>query len=381
MRLFENINIDFLGKRKIFYIFSASLIVLGLITVAIKGLEYGIDFKGGSEVVVSFNKPVILSDVRDAASNIGIGNVEVKTFGATAENVLIRTPLQDISQEQFDKIVSTLKKAIEEIVPDTLYEIKEKTANSVVFSFTSPDTASLITDHLLANGFQAGLYSQEEDKRDVIVRVGVSDLIREGLKEKFPGYKFEIIKEDKVGPKIGKELRRDAVIAVLLSLIVILIYLGLRFKFVFGVGAVLALFHDVLITLGFISFFNGLIPGLNLEITQSVIAAFLTLVGFSVNDTVVVFDRIRENLKIHKTMDLKNLFNMSINRTLSRTILTSGTVFLVILSLLLFGGEVNRGFAFTFMIGIITGTYSSIYVASSIVYDWSMKKKKGKIEF
>lgn len=381
MRLFENINIDFLGKRKIFYIFSASLIVLGLITVAIKGLEYGIDFKGGSEVVVSFNKPVILSDVRDAASNIGIGNVEVKTFGATAENVLIRTPLQDISQEQFDKIVSTLKKAIEEIVPDTLYEIKEKTANSVVFSFTSPDTASLITDHLLANGFQAGLYSQEEDNRDVIVRVGVSDLIREGLKEKFSGYKFEIIKEDKVGPKIGKELRRDAVIAVLLSLIVILIYLGLRFKFVFGVGAVLALFHDVLVTLGFISFFNGLIPGLNLEITQSVIAAFLTLVGFSVNDTVVVFDRIRENLKIHKTMDLKNLFNMSINRTLSRTILTSGTVFLVILSLLLFGGEVNRGFAFTFMIGIITGTYSSIYVASSIVYDWSMKKKKGKIEF
>lgn len=381
MRLFENINIDFLGKRKIFYIFSASLIVLGLITVAIKGLEYGIDFKGGSEVVVSFNKPVNLSDVRAAASNIGIGNVEVKTFGATAENVLIRTPLQDISQEQFDKIVSTLKKTIEEIVPDTLYEIKEKTANSVVFSFTSPDTASLITDHLLANGFQAGLYSQEEDKRDVIVRVGVSDLIREGIKEKFSGYKFEIIKEDKVGPKIGKELRRDAVIAVLLSLIVILIYLGLRFKFVFGVGAVLALFHDVLVTLGFISFFNGLIPGLNLEITQSVIAAFLTLVGFSVNDTVVVFDRIRENLKIHKTMDLKNLFNMSINRTLSRTILTSGTVFLVILSLLLFGGEVNRGFAFTFMIGIITGTYSSIYVASSIVYDWSMKKKKGKIEF
>lgn len=381
MRLFENINIDFLGKRKIFYIFSATLIVLGLITVAIKGLEYGIDFKGGSEVVVSFNKPVNLSDVRAAASNIGIGNVEVKTFGATAENVLIRTPLQDISQEQFDKIVSTLRKTIEEIIPDTLYTIKEKTANAVVFSFSSPDTASLVTDHLLANGFQAGLYSQEENNRDVIVRVGVSDLIREGLKEKFAGYKFEIIKEDKVGPKIGKELRRDAVIAIFLSLVVILIYLGLRFKFVFGVGAVLALFHDVLVTLGFISFFNGLIPGLNLEITQSVIAAFLTLVGFSVNDTVVVFDRIRENLKIHKTMDLKNLFNMSINRTLSRTILTSGTVFLVILSLLLFGGEVNRGFAFTFMIGIITGTYSSIYVASSIVYDWTMKRKKGKIEF
>lgn len=381
MRLFENINIDFLGKRKIFYIISISFIFLGLLTIAIKGLEYGIDFRGGSEVVVSFNKPVDLGDVRKSASEIGIGNVEVKTYGATTENVLIRTPLQDITQDQFEKIVSTLKNTIEEILPDTLFEIKERTANAIVFTFSSPDTARIVTDYLLTKGFQAGLYSQEEANRDVIVRVGISDLIREGLIEKFTDYKFEIIKEDKVGPKIGKELRRDALIAIVLSLFVILIYLGFRFKFVFGVGAVLALFHDVLLTLGFVSLFNGLIPGLNLEITQSIIAAFLTLVGFSVNDTVVVFDRIRENLKIHKTMDLKNLFNMSINRTLARTILTSGTVFLVILALLLFGGEVNRGFAFTFMIGIITGTYSSIYVASAVVYDWTVKRKKGKIEF
>lgn len=381
MRLFENINIDFLGKRKLFYIISLILIFTGLVVVFIKGLDYGIDFKGGTEVVVSFNKPVNLGDVRTAASQIGIGNVEVKTFGATSENVLIRTPLQEITQDQFEKIELNLKKSISELIPDTLYSIKEKTSNSIVFTLPSPDSAQMITNHLLSKGFQAGLYSQEETNKDVIVRVGISDLIREGLKEKFKDYSFEVIKEDKVGPKIGKELRRDAVIAVLLSLIVILIYLGFRFKFVFGVGAVLALFHDVLVTLGFVAFFNGLFPGLNLEITQSVIAAFLTLVGFSVNDTVVVFDRIRENLKIHKTMDLKDLINMSINKTLSRTILTSGTVFLVVLALLLFGGEVNRGFAFTFLVGIITGTYSSIYVASAIVYDWTMKRKKGKIEF
>lgn len=381
MRLFENINIDFLGKRKIFYAISLILISLGLLTVVIKGLDYGIDFKGGTEVIVSFNKPVNLAEVRAAASQIGIGNVEVKTFGTTAENVLIRTPLQEISKDQFDKLISAIRSTISEVIPDTLFSIKEQTTNSVVFTFPSPDTARMVTDHLLLKGFQAGLYSQEETNKDIIVRVGISDLIREGLKGKFKDYSFEVIKEDKVGPKIGKELRRDAVIAVFLSLIVILIYLGFRFKFVFGVGAVLALLHDVLVTLGFVSFFNGLLPGFNLEITQSVIAAFLTLVGFSVNDTVVVFDRIRENLKIHKTMDLKNVINMSINRTLSRTILTSGTVFLVILALLLFGGEVNRGFAFTFMIGIITGTYSSIYVASSIVYDWTMKRKKGKIEF
>ena len=381
MRLFENINIDFLGKRKTFYIVSLTIIVLSLITVFIKGLEYGIDFRGGSEVIVSFNKPVELADVRSAASEIGIGNVEVKTYGTTTENILIRTPLQEISQEQFDKIVDNIRKAIEEIVPDTLYSIKEKLSNTVVFTFPSPDTAILITEELLAKGFQSGLFSQEETNKDVIVRVGVSDLIREGLREKFVNYSFEIIKEDKVGPKIGKELRRDAVIAILLSLVVIMIYLGFRFKFIFGVGAVLALFHDVIITLGFVSFFNGLIPGLNLEITQSIIAAFLTLVGFSVNDTVVVFDRIRENLKIHKTMELKSLFNMSLNKTLTRTILTSGTVLLVIIALLVFGGEVNRGFAFTFMIGVITGTYSSIFIASASVYDWTMKRKKGKIEF
>ncbi len=381
MRLFENINIDFLSKRKFFYILSVVIILLGLIVIAIKGLEYGIDFTGGSEVIVSFNKPVDLAKVRAATGGIGIGNVEVKTFGTTSENVLIRTPLQEITQEQFDNIINKIKSNINEILPETLFTVKEQTINSVIFTLPSYDTAQVVVEYLMTKGFQAGLLSLEEDNRDIIVRVGVADLIREGLKEKFPDYKFEIIKEDKVGPKIGKELRRDAIIAILLSLVIILIYLGFRFKFVFGVGAVLALFHDVLVTLGFVSFFNGLIPGLNLEVTQSVIAAFLTLVGFSVNDTVVVFDRIRENLKIHKTMDLKDLINMSINRTLSRTILTSGTVFLVILALLLLGGEVNRGFAFTFMIGIITGTYSSIYIASAVVYDWTVRRKKGKIEF
>lgn len=381
MRLLENINIDFIAKRKFFYVLSAIIIFLGLISVFVKGLEYGIDFKGGTEVVVNFDKPVNLSNVREAVRNIGLGNVEIKTFGATAENILIRTVLQELDQEQYRNLKNKIINLIKEIFPDTLYQIKEETQNSLVLTFNSPDNARIANEYLFGKGFQSGLYSLEETNKDIIIRIGIPDLIREGLKTKFKETKFEVIKEDKVGPKIGKELRRSAVIAVFLSLMVILIYIGFRFKFVFGIGAVLALFHDVLVTLGFISFFNGLIPGLNLEITQSVIAAFLTLVGFSVNDTVVVFDRIRENLKIHKTMDLKNLINMSINRTLSRTILTSGTVFLVVLALLLFGGEVNRGFAFTFLIGIITGTYSSVYVASSIVYDWVMIRKKGKIEF
>jgi len=144
-----------------------------------------------------------------------------------------------------------------------------------------------------------------------------------------------------------------------------------RFKFVYGVGAVVALFHDVLVTLGIISICNGLTPTLNLEISQNMIAAFLTLVGLSVNDTVVIFDRIRENQKIFRAMGTTEVINKSINETLSRTIITSGTIFIVLVVLLVFGGEVNRGFAFALTIGIITGTYSSIYIASAIVVEWS----------
>ncbi|MBU2445033.1 MAG: protein translocase subunit SecF [Bacteroidetes bacterium] len=380
MRLFENLNIDFLSKRKLFYLISATIILLGIVSIVIKGLDLGIDFKGGSEVVVSFDKPVAIGDVRDATIRMGLGNVELKTFGATTENVLVRTELQDLDQVQFDKIKASIESLINKSIADTLYSVKEQTSSTVVYSFDTPENANLIADKLFLSGFQAGLVSKEQDNLEVIVRLGISDLIKEGLRTEFTGINFDIIKEDKVGPKIGEELKRDAIIAIVLALVVILVYVGFRFKFTFGLGAVFALFHDVLVTLGFVSFFNGLMPGLNLEITQSVIAAFLALVGFSVNDTVVIFDRIRENLKIHKTMDFLSLINFSINRTLSRTILTSGTVLIVIIGLLLFGGEVNKGFAFTLFIGVLTGTYSTIYIASAFVYDWTTKSKK-KIQF
>jgi len=205
----------------------------------------------------------------------------------------------------------------------------------------------------------------------------VGDRLREGLRAAFPDNPFVVLKEDKIGPKIGAELRRDAIYAVLASLVAIWIYIGFRFKFVYGLGAVAALTHDVLLTLGMVSLFDGL---LNLEFDQNMVAAFLTIVGLSVNDTVVIFDRIRENQKIHKTMDLEQLMNRSINETLSRTIITMSTITAVLLVLLLLGGEVNRGFAFALVIGISTGTYSSIYIASAVVLEWvSRTKSKGKL--
>jgi len=216
---------------------------------------------------------------------------------------------------------------------------------------------------------------------DILIRTSaqeegntIADRINSGLAAQFQGNKFEVLRKEKIEPKIGAELRRNAVYAVAATLVIILIYIGFRFKFIYGVAAVIALFHDVLLTLGLVILFNGVSTHLNLEISQNLMAAFLTLIGFSTSDTVIVFDRIRENLKIYRSESLFTVMNKSINETLSRTVITSGTVIMVLVVLIIFGGEVNRGFAFTFLIGTITGTYSSIYVASAIVLDYTRYK-------
>ena len=301
MRLFKKTNIDFLGVRNRWYIISTLTIIIGIIGVAIKGIQYGVDFKGGTEIVVSFDQKVELGSIRDALGKAGLEKSEIKSYG-TGTSVLIRT--------------------------------------------TEQEEGSAVTNK-------------------------TTDALRQG----FPGMKFEIIKEDRIGPKVGKELRQDAIFAVLWAFVAILAYVAIRFKFAYGLGAVIALIHDIFTTFGVIVIVNGLIPGLNLEITQEVIAAFLTLVGVSVNDTVVIFDRIRENEKIYRSMSLAEVMNKSLNETLSRTVITSGTIFLGLMVLLVFGGEVNRAFAFTMGFGIVTGTYSSIYVASAFVLDSKLRNE------
>jgi preprotein translocase subunit SecF len=304
MRLFKKTNIDFLGKRKMWYIVSTVMVLIGMVSVAFKGISYGIDFKGGTELVLAFQQTINIGEIRVALNNVGLGASEIKSYGAD-NNVLIRTSEQ-------------------------------------------------------AEG------------------TGVADKIKNAMQVSFPDKKFDVIKEDKIGPKIGKELRNDAMLAVLWSFVAILAYVAIRFKFAYGFGAVVALVHDVFTTLGFLSILNGLIPALNLDISQEVIAAFLTLIGVSVNDTVIIFDRIRENEKIYRSMPMMDVMNKSLNDTLSRTIITSGTIFIVLIVLLIFGGEVNRGFAFTMAFGIVTGTYSSIYVASAFVLDYTRFRNRKK---
>lgn len=307
MRIFESSNIDFLGKRRIFYIVSIMIILIGMVVLFVKGIPKGIDFQGGTELQIRFDNDVDVHDLRSIMDNAGFIGMEIKTMGDN-KNLLLRTPIQGEGQTVSDKIQDAVK-----------------------------------------NGLQ--------------------------------GNNFKVMRTDKVGPKIGKELTENAFKAVIYSLIGILIYLSFRFQFVYSFGAVVGLFHDVLITVSAVAIFDALVPALQLELNQTMLAAFLTLIGFSVNDTVIVFDRIRENIKLFKNEDIENVMNKSVNATLSRTIITSGTVFLTVLVLFIFGGEVLRGFAFTFGIGIITGTYSSVFVSSSIVVDWKHHalKKQNKL--
>jgi preprotein translocase SecF subunit len=283
------------------YFLSSTIILIGLISLFVKGVNYGIDFRGGTELVLSFGAKPDYGQLRNALGKAGFGDSEIKSFG-NEQTILIRTIQQGEGMT-------------------------------------------------------------------------VANKIKDGIQTNLPNLRFEVLREDKIGPKIGKELRQDAMYAVIASLFVILAYVAIRYNLFYGVGAVLALYHDVLLTLGIISLLDGVIPFLNLEITQEMLAAFLTIVGLSVNDTVVVFDRIRENTKIYRSMSLKDVMNKSLNDTLSRTLITSGTILMVLLVLLFFGGEVTRGFAFALTVGIITGTYSSIYIASAIVLDNNLRKK------
>jgi len=379
MRIFENIQIDWIGRRKFFYMVSTALFLLGLINIVIRGLEFGIDFKGGSEIVLQFSKPIEIGSIRSEVEKLELGNVELKTYGGE-NTVLIRTELQSIPAALYPRVIQSIQNEIDKAIPGVERRITDSTQNSITLTLPNPDTTNILVDKLFEAGFQTGKVSEEPTNNQMLVSVGISDWIKENLKERFKDNSFQVLKEDQVGPKVGSELKRDAVLAVLLSLVVILIYLAFRFKFIFALGAVFALFHDVLITLGLYSILYGVIPGLNLEIDLAIVAAFLTLVGYSINDTVIVFDRVRENLKIHKTMPLFDLLNMSINRTMSRTILTGGTTLLAVLVIFIFGGEVLRAFAFTLAFGIIIGTYSSIFVASALVLEYAERTKK-KVEF
>ncbi len=375
MRILDNLNIDFISKRKIAYTISTVLILLGLFGILFRGLELGIDFKGGTDIALKFENPIDIAEVRAELNSIGLGNIEVKTFGGET-GILVRTELQVVPKNIFNQMVSTIESKIKELNSEAVMSISDSSSNSVTFNFEDISVIESISSGLLKAGYQPSRL----DDNHLIVRVGLADWFEADFRENMPDNSFVVQKEDHVGPKIGSELKQDSIISVLLALAAILIYLGFRFKFVFALGAVVALFHDVIITLGMFALLHGVFPGLNLEISISIVAAFLTIVGYSINDTVVVFDRVRENIKIHKTAPLEDNMNKAINSTMRRTIVTSLTTLFVVTVLLFFGGDVLRGFAFALFFGVLIGTYSSVFVASPFVYEYVTRGKK-KIQF
>ncbi len=299
MRLFEDPKFEFMNNRKIGYMISGALIILSIGAIIFKGLQFGIDFRGGVEVVVAFEESAPTVEQMRAELSEPLGSIpEVKTFGA---DLLVRTD----AEMESDEIQSTILATMAQVFPD------------------SPAS---------------------------------------------------IIKSDVVGPRFAEDLRNAALQAILFALGIIFVYILIRFKkWYYSAGAVAALAHDVIITLGIFTLLYDIVP-FSLDIDQAIIAAFLTIVGYSLNDTVVVYDRIRENSLIFKTEAYDKMVNRSVNNTLSRTFVTSVTTLIAVGILFFFGGEVLKGLSFALILGVILGTYSSIFVASSLVVDFQLKK-------
>lgn len=370
MELFKNPNFDFLGKKWPFIILSLVLVAAGVASLVIQGgPRYGIDFKGGVVMSLKFAEEPRLDEMRSAlASRIG-GEISVQEV-VGANEVMVSTELRS------DEELAEARHAMVETLNATFggggdgVDFNNAGQELIASQLSGPlqrKGAGLSDDELMT---LAGAMREYRDTppRSGLIRSfdelaaveGVTPEIIATMKEEFRLAPFSIRSVEIVGPKIGEELRRQAIMATLLALGGMLVYIAFRFEWIYGVAAVIAVFHDVVITVGLFSITGK-------EISLTVVAALLTLVGYSMNDTIVVFDRIRENLKVSRRGSFAELVNLSVNHTLNRTILTSGLTFLTVMALYLFGGQALNGFAFALVVGILVGTYSSVFIASPIL--------------
>ena len=389
IRFFGKTNIDFLTHRHTALTISGLAILAGLISLVLhNGPNYSIDVEGGLAVLLRITEPegkpkIDEEMVRNSLDQINLGNAEVKmSRSEEGEDILVRFEeegqfrpaealirggLEQLPEEHAWRIVPD-----ENLAPDDLPPNLSHISHVVIATDTPKRLIQAILDSLDIDNPKVFEHKTIDGQNVLILsgegRDSVSKL-RRVLAEDYPDYQIDIRSIDRVGPRIGSELRIKALFAIFAALGLIIIYLWWRFEFLFGVAAVIALFHDVIITLGLFSI-------LNLEISIIVIGAFLTLVGYSLNDTIVIFDRIRENIKRYKDADYTKVINRSINDNLSRTIVTSLTTLLVVLVLFFKGGEVLHSFALALLAGIIVGTYSSIYIASPILVDWAQRTGK-----
>ena len=391
IEFFKEPNIDWMGKAKYFYGLSGLLLLAGVISwVHEGGLRYGIDFKGGTNVDVRFAQPPNIDQVRDALKTQGLGNSEIQAISSGGLNtsnsneVLIFVEQKGQGEEAQDtskaQVLAALNAAygskdpskpdLNAATPSSLADLLSA-RDPLNLSINAGDRYQQLAKRILAyrDTTKNGVLTNFDDLSAVD---GAAPVVVSALKSNYALGGFALRGVEIVGPKVGAELRRQAILVTLYALAGMLVYIAFRFEWVYGAAAVLAVFHDVLITLGFFSL-------LHFEISLTVIAALLTLVGYSMNDTIVIFDRIRENNRLLRRESFAAVVNKSINQTLSRTILTSGLTFLTVLVLFLMGGQVLRAFSFALVVGIVVGTYSSFGIAAPLVVAWNNWRGHGAV--
>jgi preprotein translocase subunit SecF len=372
MEIFKHTNFDFLGKKWPFIIVSLLLTAAGLSSLWIKGgPRYGIDFTGGALMDVNFIKRPPAEAIRSALHKRVSGEIEVQEV-SNSQEVLISSGAanEHALQAARNDMIATLNATFNPGSGDKL-DINNAGQTALADALRQPlanASVAMSDDQLQA---LAKAITNYRDAHSGLIRnldelsaaPGVTPKILSVIKQVCYAGNFNIRSFEFVGPKIGADLRQQAINVVLIALGAMLVYIAFRFEWIYGVAAVIAVFHDTIITIGLFSIFNK-------QIDLTVIAALLTLVGYSMNDTIVIFDRIRENLKLNRREPLDSLMNRSINQTLSRTIMTSGLTFLTVIALYIWGGPVLHPFSFALVCGIIVGTYSSIFIASPIVLFW-----------
>ncbi|HWM94810.1 MAG TPA: protein translocase subunit SecF [Thermoanaerobaculia bacterium] len=372
MEILRDTNFDFLKYRKFWILFSLALILAGIFFVFVHGnLNVGVDFAGGTQINLQFRERPDIERLRGVLEGAGLEEVQIQRFGQEDENeVMVRTRLVE-GQEQgsLEKVVTALNSDLnpgQAGKPD----VNQIGADALAAFLTQADPDKLgpagaarylqTADEILEQRRDKGLFNSWDELAGL---GGLSQAGLQALQQRATLGNFTVVGVESVGPQIGEELRRQGFYAVILSLIGMLIYIWVRFELRFGVGAIVGCIHDVLVTLFLFAAFDY-------EFNLTTVAAFLTLIGYSVNDTVVIFDRIRENMRKTRRKPLIEIMNESINQTLSRTILTGGSTLLALGALLVLGSDVIKGFAFVMLVGVIVGTYSSIYVASSFALLW-----------
>jgi preprotein translocase subunit SecF len=381
VEFFRNPNIDFLGKKWYFLAFSLVFSVAGVLSMVFwHGIPLGVDFRGGTLVYVKFVGPPNDNAIRSAMDHAGLHNARIQRFGPISNNeVLVDISEKETSEAALDRSKTQVINALEGAGVPGKQDLNNASVLTVKDDLLQKDPLHLGTDAPQRYGQMAQAIVDYRDKTKGGVLSSIDELkaavdpaVVASLNDSFYLSNFAVRNVEIVGPQVGHQLQNQAKLAVLYSLAGMLIYLAVRFEWIYGVAAVITVFHDTLITVGAFSLRDK-------EISLTVIAAILTLIGYSNNDTIVVFDRIRENLKLMRREKLSEIVNRSINQTLSRTVLTAGLTFLTVLALFLFGGEVLHGFSFALVIGILIGTYSSIAIAAPILVayqDWRSNRDK-----